>query len=1197
MGCWAHLSSEMTLYAAVSGGSSGEGRAVVMTIRVMSAGPGYRYPLKSVAAGDGNRDLGTPLIRYYSESGTPPGTWLGSGLPGLGDGVQVGIAAGDPVSEEQLARLLGAGMDPATGGQLGGAYSTRREQAGQARVISSDAARPLSRGPVAGFDLTFSPPKSLSTLWGIADAQAQWLLAEAHHAAVRDALTLLEDRVAATRVGRGGIARLGVRGVVAVAFDHFDSRSGDPQLHTHLVVSNRVQGVDGKWRTLDSRTLHRATVALSATYNGYLVDHTARLLGVGWLPVDRGRDRNPGWEIDGVPANLVAEFSRRTHGTGGVDGITGVKDRLIAEYTHQHGRVPSARVVAKLRQQATLATRPEKEHWSLAELTADWRHRATAVLGEDATTWARGVLSRPPHVRVLDTLPPERVQEIADRVLLEVGDRRATWGRWNLHAEAARQLMGFRFATTGDRSAALDQIVELAEVGSVRLTPDYDRVVPASYVEADGSTRFQPADRILYTSRPILDAETRLLEFAADISGPRLPDRLVRRHTSRGIRGVRLAADQAAAVTQIACSGRVLDLLVGPAGTGKTTALRALHRAWTAANGFGSVIGLAPSATAAEVLGQELGIRAENTAKFLHDHTHGQWNLKPRQLVLIDEASLAGTLTLDRITRHAAAVGAKVVLIGDWAQLSAVETGGAFGMLTRTRPDTPELTDVRRFRAEWEKTASLGLRHGDPTVLDSYQHHDRIHHGDTDVMVDAAYTAWHADRAAGIASVMIAATIETVAELNQRARTDLTAAGIVESGGVVLHDGSTAGVGDVIVTRRNDRGLTSRGGAWVKNGDRWTITARSADGSVTVRRLTRDDRASGGRVVLPAGYVAEEVELGYATTIHRVQGATVERAHAIIDPTTATRELLYVAATRGRDTNRLYLSSDPDNTGEAHHDRPDPAIATDLLTTVLNRPGAEHSATETLRLAVDRHASLTTLIDEYETIAADAQANRWVKVISVALIGGNLLDEVFTSAQYPVLESALRRAESNGHDPAVFLARIAPELTADEISDPATRLARRIDQTAARTRRRSVPLAARRIAGLIPAAIGAMPEDMRAALPQRHRLIEQAAQRLTRTDLNERAAWTQQLGTPGPDAHQQAEWFRQAVTVRLYRERHDITGPVPLGSPRDIRGPAQADEYRAAHTALDRARQLSRQRDYRLPGMDRRLDQGRRIDL
>lgn len=1174
-----------------------------MTIRVMSAGRGFEYLLKSVAAGDGDRDLGTPLTRYYAEVGNPPGRWVGSGLSGLGSTETGQVTAGDEVTEEHLERLLGAGADPITGTKLGASYPVLQSAAQRiaARVARLDAglgehehAQRVAniteeerargrRNPVAGFDLTFSPPKSFSALWGVADAGSQLLLAQAHHAAMYDTIALLEERVIATRVGHGGIARMPVRGIVATAFDHYDTRAGDPQLHTHLVVSNKVQGVDGKWRTLDSKTLHRATVALSVSYNAFLTDHTARLLGVTWEPVDRGRDRNTGWEIAGIPTTVAAAFSRRTHGIGGKDGIEQVKDQLIAEYITVHGRSPSARVLAKLRQQATLQTRPDKELRSLAELTTDWRARATAILGQDATTWARELLSHLPTDAVLraDDLPLEQVHDIAAVVLMEVGNRRATWGRYNLHAETMRQLMGIRFATSADRTAILDAIVARAEDSSVRLTPEYNRLIPERYRELDGSNWFQPSDRITYTSQAILDAESRLLRHAADTTGARLPVRLIDRHTIRPVRGVKLADDQAAAILRLATSGRVLDTLVGPAGTGKTTALRALHRAWTAVHGRDSVIGLAPSAAAADVLREELGVRTENTAKFLYEQRRGRWDLTAGQLVLLDEASLAGTLALDQITQHASSVGAKVVLIGDWAQLSAVEIGGAFGMLTRAHPDAAELTDVRRFRNAWEKTASLGLRHGDPTVLDAYRKHARIHVGELEDMLDSAYTAWQADRTAGQSSLMIAATAETVAELNQRARADLVETGTVQESGIELRDGTTAGVGDLIVTRRNDRRLSIGTGGWVKNGDRWQVSGRYEDGSLVARRIGRDDTPRGQAIVLPASYVATEVELGYATSVHRAQGSTVDTAHAVIDPATANRELLYVALTRGRHANHAYVTLGADEEAEQHHDLTPPATAQEQLTQVLAKSGADEAATETLRLAVDHHSSLDTLLNEYEHIATDAQQQRWAALIENTPLDEAMRDEIFDSRYYPTLELSLRRAESHGYNPARLLADAARALASHTPEqgkappDPAGALARFIDRAAATPRRsRNIP-EPRRVAGLLPLPAGDMPEDMRAAIIERAQLIEQRAQRLLVADLETGAAWITHLGAPGPSTHDQAAWSRAAATIRLYRERYDITGPSPLGNPDQVKGLEQAYEYRAARAAYQHVRHLT----------------------
>lgn len=944
---------------------------MVVTMHKMTSADGVDYLLGTVAVGDGERDLGTPLTQYYTEAGTPPGRWLGSGVAALGyDGTR--LAEGDEVTEEQLRRLLAHGRDPVSGLQLGkapGAYATaprHRARAGL-RLDDEPTRAPRTRKAVAGFDFTFSPVKSVSALWAVADAGTQALIVEAHHAAVRDVLALLESRVAQVRKGTDGVLRLPAQGAIATAFDHYDSRAGDPQLHTHVVVANRAQGPDGTWLTLYGNPIHQATVALSRTYDAILMDRLTAVLGVGWELVAKGRDRNAGWEILGVPEALRREFSRRTE--GGIDpGIEERKEALIASYREQHGHEPSDRVVIRLRQQATLETRPAKEVRSLAELTAEWRVRAGEVLGQDATTWTRtvaGSFSRGGVLRA-DDLTPTLLDDLAAEVLGVIERRRIVWGRWNLWAEAAEQTTGLRFASAIDREMVLDAIVGRAEDASLRLTPVYDRLVPEALRLPDGSPGFAPLTEVLYSSQAILDAESRLLT-ATHARGPRLAESALDRYTMWPLAdGTRLGDDQAVAVRRIARSGRALDVLVGPAGAGKTTTLRALRTMWEGYIGRDSVIGLAPSAAAAEVLGVSLGIKTENTAKWEHEHLAGRWDLQSCQLVIVDEASMAGTLLLDRLVAHAAGVKAKVLLVGDGAQLSAVEHGGGFGLVARAIEDAPELTDVRRFRYDWEKTATLALRHGDASVLAEYAAHRRLHDAaDADAALSAVYLAWYDDRAGGHSSIMIAADAATVALLGRRAREDRIELGLVEACGVVLHDGNAAGIGDEIVTRENDRCLTVGRDNWVKNGDRWQVVRTFDDGSLAVRRIGRDG-GLGGSVVLPAAYVGANVELGYATTVHRAQGMTVDTAHALVDPTTATRELLYVAMTRGATANHVYVAQPEFELGE-----PPMPVAT-ALAEVLARTGAEQSATETMRLAADAHSSLATLLKEYEAIAAHA---------------------------------------------------------------------------------------------------------------------------------------------------------------------------------------------------------------------------------
>lgn len=954
----------------------------------MTAGTGYRYLLQSVAVGDGDRRATTSMTRYYSEPGTPPGRWIGAGLAGLDDGR--GLIARSPVTEEQLFRLLGMALDPVSGKALGAAPKAaapdlrarvharltalpqgltppdRAQRIEQIKTEEHDRPTARSSKAVTAFDLTMSVPKSVSAVWAVADAHTQELIMQAHHAAVADALAWAERNVFATRLGRGGATQVGVRGVVAASFDHHDSRANDPHLHTHVVVANRVQSsVDDKWRTLDSRAIFRATVALSELHQGLLMDRVTELLGVGWD--GRARRHSPvlQWEIAGVPDELRQEFSRRSA------DIDAAKDQLVTAYTAEHGRAPSAATVLKLRQQATLETRPDKHLHSLAKLTQQWRDRARQHVDGDPTQWVRG-LPRPQRAAIQSSdLQAEQVQHLAEQTLAAVASKRATFSRWNVFAEAQRQLHGAYLASADARIEVGNRVTDSALGLAMLLTaPDAGEIgqeVPASPQLQTSAAR--------YTTRHLFDAEDRLLDAARDVSGPAAP--LAHHGTHVG----RLSGEQFAAVARVAGSGRTLDVLVGAAGTGKTATLGELAAAWKSRYGPGSVIGLAPSASAADVLARELALPTENTAMWLTQkdlepkrrtrlaqledaitqlparsaramrvdavarklrHDIDRWQLKANQLVIIDEASLAGTLTLDRIVDGARAANAKVLLVGDWAQLAAVDAGGAFGMLARDRSDAAELLDVHRFAQAWEKDASLGLRVGDHHAVQTYAALGRVHDGDRSTMLDAAYAGWLADQRTGRRSLLLAADSATVTDLNNRARSDLVRAGHVAADGVGLADGPTAGIGDRVVTRRNDRTNPAEGG-WIKNGDEWLVVGAPGVGLLDVRRVD-----GSGTATLSADYVREHVDLAYASTAHRAEGRTVDTAHAVVTGPGMTRESLYVVMTRGRAANHAYVATDYVPDADTAHGPSDRWAAHNLLESVLDNVGAEMSAHETL---------------------------------------------------------------------------------------------------------------------------------------------------------------------------------------------------------------------------------------------------------
>ncbi|RCL84376.1 MAG: conjugal transfer protein, partial [Microbacterium sp.] len=819
-----------------------------------------------------------------------------------------------------------------------------------------------------------------------------------------------------------------------------------------------------------------------------------------------------------------------------------------------------------------------------------WRERATKSLGRDATTWAREVTDNDkPLLLRADDVPLIVIGEIGRSVVEVVGEKRSTWRRWNLMAEASRQTMGWRFATMHDREAIVAMVADAAEFASLRLTPPELGASPVVFRRTDGTSVFRPKSSTVFTSESQLAAEDRLLERAANLGGSTVTLATVEKITrSPDADGRMLGDDQADALTRIAVSGRMLDVLVGPAGAGKTTAMNALRRAWEAQHGSGSVVGLAPSAVAAQVLADDLGIATENTAKWWQNHLIHGTAFEAGQLVIIDEASLAGTLSLDRITHLAQDAGAKVLLVGDYAQLQSVDAGGAFAMIARDRADTPELVDVHRFTHAWEKTASLELRHGRTAAIDTYLAHQRIADGDAEAMTDAAYNAWRADRDAGLVSVLIAETHDDVTALNGRARADLILNKTLNPDREVeLRDGTAAGVGDTIITRLNKRELrTLVGRDWVRNGDIWTVTAVGDDGTITIARdygtgttvgddgtikARRRGRRFGGSIVLPASYVAEHVDLGYAVTAYRAQGITTDSTHVLVEPT-STRETFYVAMTRGRHANHAYVTLDRADDHAQLHPGDDPhATARSVLYGVLQHSGAELSAHETIVAEQEQWGSIAQLAAEYETIAAAAQHDRWAALIRCSGLSDEQAESAIESEAFGPLAAELRRAEANHHNLDALLPRLVAARGFDDADDIAAVLHYRVERATGRpagSGRTRKPT--RLIAGLIPQAHGVIDVEMRAALDEREELIAARADAVLDGALAESVPWTKALGTRPTEPRRAAAWRKSARVIAAYRDRYRVTDDTPLGAPPE--SAVQKIDAARARAALDRVR-------------------------
>ena len=783
---------------------------------------------RQVAALDSTEKGHTGLASYYTERGETPGVWIGSGLDGI-DGLTAGdpVSAEQmralfgcglhPLAELRQQQLQGpdlsrrdfhevtrlgvpfkivdgvvspfrlevakriAAINTAAGlpadapmpaadrarvrtevahefflAQHGREPVDARELAGQ---IAKDS-RPRTQ-TVAGYDLTFSPVKSVSTLWAVADPAVAAVVERAHQAAVKDALRFIEDRALFTRTGPQGIRQVNVRGLVATAFTHRDSRAGDPDLHTHVAVANKVQTVDGRWLSIDGRVLFKANVAASETYNTAMEQHLRETLGVRFTERP-GTDpaKRPIREIVGVDPRLNQRWStRRAH-------IQARRGELAIRFQDDHGRPPTPVEALHLAQQATLETRDAKhEPRSIAEQRSTWLSEAAAVLGGRGAVAAmvRTVLA--PSAETTTIADARWVSQTAGRVTAAMEQSRSTWQMWHVRAEAQRQLR--TIDVPAEHAVTLVDLLvdEVLDRRSVALAAPHDGIEePEVLRRVDGSSVYTIAGAALYTSQRILDAELRLVAAAGRRDGT-----VVERASvdlallEMAVNGTALDAGQASLVRQMCTSGARLQLAIAPAGAGKTTAMRALALAWT--EDGGDVVGLAPSAAAAAVLGEQTGIRADTLAKLTWSLQHGdlpEWaaRIGPSTLVIIDEAGMADTLSLDTAAQFVIGRGGSVRLVGDDQQLAAIGAGGVLRDI-KTQHGAPKLTELHRFTNPAEAAATLALRDGDPQALDFYLKQGRVHVGDVATTTEDAFSAWVSDRAAGLDAIMIAPSRES----------------------------------------------------------------------------------------------------------------------------------------------------------------------------------------------------------------------------------------------------------------------------------------------------------------------------------------------------------------------------------------------------------------------------------------------------
>ncbi|MFJ2561260.1 MULTISPECIES: MobF family relaxase [unclassified Streptomyces] len=931
------------------------------------------------------------------------------------------------------------------------------------------------------YDLTFSAPKS----WSVYHASLQVKAAQCREAGdlegaeryaakadrvwdawkvgVKAGLEQMQEEAGYTRLGHHGKKVEGRstgryvkgEGFIVSAWAQHTSREDDPQLHVHATVLNKIKAVEidpvtGQervtWGSVDGHGLwvHKQAV-------GHLAERIAeqeleRTDGVRFMTRPDGKAR----EIVGIEQDLRDGFSSRRV------AIKAEVAEVAKAYEERYGTAPSPYVLARMSEDVTLQQRQAKKHDAVTreQLLDRWE----AFSKERFRDSLANVPDQVEHESLLHDLhrpykefDPAVIQQ---RAVAAVQEQKSTWRRADLIVELNRQLPD----TLGGMEAheVRDLLNRLADEaldpatdnGVVCATAPHMVEIPVELQRADGSFVYEPADNNVnrFSTEGHIATEERMRTFAGERGGPTVPSELVEEVIARrGLKG-----KQADFVRSAATSGRKLDLLIGPAGAGKSYTLAALTEVWEAHEGR-QVIGLASGERAAQVLADEGLTNVANISMLLKKHADmaagknvpdaDKYRIAPGTLVIVDEAGMTNTRDMDRVRALVESCGAKMIGSGDHHQLTAVGAGGMFGQLAEEMPGVHTLEEVRRFRdidpvtgeskvREWEAKASLQLREGNTEALAQYELHKRFRGGSAEEMKERAYQGWVTDQLAGRNPLLVAPDNETAAELSARARADLVRAGLVEEDGVALRTGQKYGVetragrGDVIQMRRNDRHVTGEGGQFATNRLTATVTGISDNGALMVQL------EDGSRMHLPAAYVQTHVELAYASTVHGAQGRTVGPCHSLVDEQTS-REALYVSLTRGQDGNWAYVITHRDGDGIKDEDVPH---YLSVLDQTLQRSGTQQTATQAIAAELERREHLAAIQPAWAGVKDQDAEKRFGKALLGAL-GPEDYARVSSGEAYGSLMRLARTVEERGFDAEDLLVRTARSRELDTADD------------------------------------------------------------------------------------------------------------------------------------------------------------------
>jgi conjugative relaxase-like TrwC/TraI family protein len=748
--------------------------AVMLSIAKVRRG-GARYYLEAVAAGrEDHRRPGQE----------PDGVWLGGGAEALG--LRGSVAA------SELEAVL-AGADPASGELLNPAQDRVR---------------------VAGFDLTFAAPKSVSLCFALGDPAAADQVRVAHESAVAAAVGYLEREAITARRGSGdGRHSVAVDGVVGAAFLHRTSRAPDPHLHTHVVLANLVAGRDGRWSAFDARGLYAHARTAGLLYQAHLRHELRRRLGLEWGELRAGMA-----DIKGIERPVVLAFSRR-------------RQEIQARLADEGLSGPRAARVAQL------ATRSGKDlDISFETLVGEWRARAeSSGLGRRELAAA---------------MTGTRRSEPTDGGLPTEDWIRSIVGPEGLTASAST------FARRDVVRACCSALPDGAEVARIEALTNAvlrsDLVRPVSLAEA--SRHVQEArwttPEVLAAERALVDSAQRRTRDGVGVVEPAALE------SALALRP-QLPSTQSAAVRELLCSGAGVVVATGARWAGSSDALDAARDGWQS-SGL-RVAASAPTAEQAADLEAVTGIETTPQQEVLAELDGRSGPALPADVLVVHDAGRLGAASLGKLLDGADRAGTKVIVLGELRQLRSVDAG-AFRRLGDS------LGSIALDPPRTTTTAERIVGSGWVQVVDRDDVAPVVVGSSAPAVRQRVVDDWWADRQAGSEPVMVASSRWEIDALNAAARAELIAAGEL---GESIHVGRR----EMAV---GDRVLIGRGGreAGVVTGDRATVTGVDVERQVLELRTDKGPTLS----MSEAAATKVELRHAYATTVREARRVRPDRA-------------------------------------------------------------------------------------------------------------------------------------------------------------------------------------------------------------------------------------------------------------------------------------------------------------------------------